>query len=169
MKISFMHPKTILLTIMLIGCAKSDPFPALQLPIYPSAINPNKAIDSPVKGAKSVVYDVAVGFPAKELTDFYNQEMEKIGFFPFPEKGIGTFKWEDFNAASGDREETSKVPARYTATWVNSEKTQKVWLCIYYKPRKNCEKWENIAMVSCNMAKYFDIAMAKRQLENINK
>jgi hypothetical protein len=91
---TFIIVKILLLIILLIGCTKSDPFPALQLPIYPSAINANKAIDSPVKGAKSVAYDAALDFPAKELTDFYDREMSKIGFIPLPEEGIGTFKWK---------------------------------------------------------------------------
>jgi hypothetical protein len=169
MKKTSILAKTILLVILLIGCAKSDPFPAVKLPIYPSAINPNKAIDSPVKGAKAVVYDVAMDFPAKKLTDFYNREMSKIGFIPLPEEGIGTFKWEDFNSKSGNWEETTKVPARYTATWVNKEKTQRVWLYIAYKLRRNGEKWENIAMVSCNMAKYFDMDIVKKQFEEENK
>jgi len=169
MKISFIHAKVLPLIILLIGCTKSDPFPAIPLPIYPSAINLNKAIDSPVKGAKAVVYDVAMDFPAKELTDFYSREMSKIGFIPLPEEGIATFRWEDFNTKSGIWEETTKVPARYTATWVNKEKTQRVWLYIAYKPRRNGEKWENIAMVSCNMAKYFDMDIVKKQFEKENK
>ena len=91
MKISFMHAKIMLLIILLIGCAKSDRFPAVNLPIYPSAINARKSIDSPVKGAKAVVYNVSMDFPAKELTDVYDREMSKVGFIPLPEEGIGTF------------------------------------------------------------------------------
>ena len=166
---AFILAKILPLIILLIGCTKSDPFPAVQLPIYPSAINPNKAIDSPVKGAKSVVYDVAMDFPAKELTDFYDKELSKIGFFPLPEEGIGTFKCEDFYSKSGNWEETTKVPARYTATWVNKEKTQRIWLLIAYGPRRNIKNWENTPMVSCNMAKYFDMDMAKKQLDKVIK
>lgn len=169
MKITFIHAKIILLIILLIGCGKSDPFPAVKLPIYPSAINLNQAIDSPAKGAKAVVYDVSMDFPAKELTDFYNREMRKIGFIPLPEEGIGTFKWEDFNSKSGNWEETTKVPARYTATWVNKEKTQRVGLYIVYKPKRNSKNWENIPMVSCNIAKYFDMGIVKKQFEKENK
>jgi hypothetical protein len=168
-KKTFILAKIILMVILLIGCAKSDPFPAVELPIYPGAINPNRAIDSPVKGAKAVVYDVAMNFPAKELTDFYNREMSKIGFIPLPEEGIGSFKWEDFNSKSGNWEETTKVPARYTATWVNKEKTQRVWLYIAYKPKRDGKNRENIPMVSCNMAKYWDMDTVKKQLENQNK
>ncbi|OGP68246.1 MAG: hypothetical protein A2W27_02965 [Deltaproteobacteria bacterium RBG_16_44_11] len=169
MKKTFIHAKTIILILLLIGCGKSDPFPSVKLPIYPSAINVHQAIDSPAKGAKSVVYDVSMNFPAKELTDFYNKEMGAMGFIPLPEKGIGTFKWEYFNRRSGNWEETTKVPERYTATWVNKEKTQRVWLYIAYEPRRNIKNWENTPMVSCNMAKYFDMEMDKKQLDKMIK
>ena len=164
-----MLAKILPMIILLIGCTKSDPFPGVQLPIYAGAMNLNKAFDSPAEGAKSVAYDVTMDFPANELIDFYNKEMSKIGFSPLPEEGIGTFKWEDFNTKSGRWEESSRVPARYTATWVNKEKTQRVWLYIVYKPKGNSKDWENMPMVSCSMAKYFDMDIVKKQFERENK
>ena len=74
-----------------------------------------------------------------------------------------------FNNKSGNWEVTTKIPARYTATWVNSDKTQRVWLYVAYKPRKNIEKWQSIPLVSCNMAKYWDMAMVKKEIEYKNK
>ena len=169
MKITFIHIKITFLVILLIGCAKSEPFPAVKLPIYPGAINVNQLIDFPVRGGKAVGYDVSIGFPAKELTDFYDKEMSRMCFIGLPEEGIGTFKWEDFNNRSGKWEETTKVPARYTATWVNKEKTQRVWLYIAYDPRRNNTNWENIPMVSCCMAKYFDMDIVKKQFQKENR
>lgn len=69
--------------IPLPGCSKQDPFPSVKLPIYPSATDVHHKIDSPAKGAKSVVYFVQIDFPANELTEFYNKEMERMGFIKF--------------------------------------------------------------------------------------
>lgn len=104
-------------------------------------------------------------FPAKELTDFYNREIQRLGFTPLPEEGIGTFKWESLNTSSGNWEETTKIPARYTATWVNKAKTQRIWLYIAFGPKRNITNWEITPFVSCNMAEYFDMDMVKEHYE----
>ena len=132
-------------------------------------MNTSLGFDSPAKGAKAVAYDLNIDFPAKSLTDFYDKKMKLLGFYPLPEQGIGTFKWEDFNSISGDWEETDKIPARYTATWVNSEKSQRIWLYIAYKPRKGEEDWAKTAFVSCNMSKFWDMEMVKNECYKKNR
>ena len=92
---TFKFANILFIILLLFGCSKSDPFPSVKLPVFPRAINPNIAFDSPAKGSKAVVYDVEIEFPAKELTEFYDKELRIRGFSPLPEEGIGTFKWED--------------------------------------------------------------------------
>ncbi len=150
---------SISICLLFFGCSKSDPFPKISLPIHPSAINPESFFDRPAKGAKCVVYDLRMPFPADEITIFYDSEMDKMGFKPSFEKEAGTFKWENYNYKSGEWEVTTTVPARYTATWVNPEKTLRIWLYIAYKYDGADNSWKNTPMVSCNMANYFDFSL----------
>ena len=122
-------------------------------------------INRPAKDTKAVAYNLSMDFPARDVTDFYNKEMERIGLTPFPEEGFTTFKWESFNSKSGNWEQTTKIPARYTASWVDKKKTQRIFLYVAYGPRKNIKDWEHTPLVSCNITKYFDKRMAEEELE----
>lgn len=146
--------------ILFVGeiCSETDPFHQINLPIYPDAINAETLIDKPVKGAKALVYNVSMQFPAEELTTFYNTEMLKMGFHPSPEEEIGSFSWESFNYKTGEWEKASKAPARYTATWVNLDKSIRIWLYVAYKYDGMNDSWKITPLVSCNIAKYFDKA-----------
>jgi hypothetical protein len=151
-KISFI----LFLIIIFIGCSKKDPFPEIQLPKYPNAINPELLVNRPAKCAKALVYKLNIPFPATEVTTFYNDEIEKLGFSQAPVESIATFKWENFNEKTGEWEETNSVPARYTATWINPDKSIRIWLYMAYKYKYGNQDWEKTLEVSCNIADYFD-------------
>jgi hypothetical protein len=151
--------KTALLFVLFIiiatGCSKSEPFSNIQLPKYPNAIDPKLLIDEPVSGAKALVYKIKTPFPASEVTGFYDREISKLGFYRAPVKSIGTFKWENLNQKTGEWEETKTVPARYRATWVNSQKSIRIWLYMAYKYNNDDENWKETLFVSCNIGQYF--------------
>ena len=146
----------IIFIIVAMGCSKSEPFPNIQLPIHPKAIDPKLLIDKPVKGAKALVYKIQTPFPANEITSFYENEIAKLGFHRAPVKQIATFKWENFNNRTGEWEETDTVPARYTATRVNSDRSIRIWLYMVYKYNYNDKNWKENLTVSCNIADYFE-------------
>jgi len=147
-----------LIVILFVGkiYSETELFPQITLPIYPDAIKAETLIDKPVKGAKALVYHVSMPFPAEALTTFYNTEMLKMGFHPSPEEGIGSFSWANFNYKTGEWEKALRAPARYTATWVNLDKSIRIWLYVAYKYDGMNNSWKTNPMVSCNIAKYFD-------------
>ena len=146
----------ILLIIAGTGCTKSEPISDVKLPEHPDAINPNLIIDSPVKGAKALVYQIKVSFPATEITEYFDIEIKKLGFIKSPTESIGMFKWKSFNQKTGEWEETNKVPARYRATWVDPDKNMRIWLNLKYKKDSTNLNWEETLYVSCNIAENFD-------------
>ncbi len=134
-----------------------DPFPGITLPGHPEAINPKIYTNLPVEGAKSVVYKVSMAFPAERLTSFYDNEMKKMGYEPFTEDELASFQWEDFNAETGEWELTRKIPARYTASWVDSQRKTRIWLYVAYKYDGMNKDWKVNPLASYNMAKYFSL------------
>lgn len=144
------------IALILVGCSENEPFPDIQLPKYPSAIGPKLLIDKPVKGAKALVYEVNIPFPAKDVIKFFDEEISKLGFHQTPAEGIATFKWENINLTNADWKETNKVPARYTASWANPDKSIRIWLYMAYKYNNNDPNWKDTLSVSCNISEYFE-------------
>ena len=142
--------------------ADSDPFPDIKLPVHAKAINPTTKYNSPFSGAKATVYTIKMSFPAKDLTDFYDLQLKEMGYERFPQEGDGgTFEWMNFNNRSGQWEKTTNVPARYTAAWVNQQKTLKIWLYIAFKYDGANPEWTTTPFVSVNMGKLSDLKAAK--------
>jgi len=142
--------------------ADSDPFPNITLPVHAKAINPTTKYNSPFNGAKTAVYTIKISFPAKDLTDFYDSQLKKMGYERFPQEGDGgTFEWMNFNNRSGQWEKTKSAPARYTAAWVNQQQTLKIWLYIAYKYDGANPEWTTTPFVSINIGKLSDLKDAK--------
>jgi len=142
--------------------ADSDPFPNVTLPVHAKAINPTTKYNSPFSGAKASVYKIKMSFPAQDLTDFYDSQLKKMGYERFPQGGDdGTFEWMNFNNRSGQWEKTTALPARYTAAWVNQQRTLKIWLYIAYKYDGANPEWTTTPFVSVNMGKLSDLKDAR--------
>ena len=151
---------SIFILILLAGyaCSKAeDPFPNVTLPVHPKAIDPKVYLNKPIHGAKSAAYRVKIPFPADDLTSFYDREMGKMGYVRFTEDGEGSFQWEDFNYKTGEWEKTTKIPARYTASWVDRGKSTRVWLYIGYKYDGMNDDWKVKPVVSVNVGNFFDL------------
>ncbi len=144
-----------------VACTR-DPFPNITLPVHPRAIKPEIKYNSPFKGAKDVVYKIRMDFPAQELTAFYDTELQKMGYERVPEDSIFTFSWMNFNYKSGEWKKTTTAEgARYTAAWVDQQKTIKIWLYIAYRYDGANAEWNVTPVVSVNMAKLSDIKDTK--------
>jgi hypothetical protein len=150
--------KLILIAFSVLGLTScdSDPFPGVLLPVHPEAIGVNRMNDRPAKGAKAVAYHVSVEFPASKIIEFYNRELASMGYAPFNDTSSSrpSGLWSSFNNRSGKYDETTKPPGRYIAHWVDSAKSNLIWLGISYRYNGLDPTWKNTAMVSCNMAKY---------------
>jgi len=139
-----------------LASCETDPFPEILLPVHPDAVSIKKMIDQPAKGAKAVAYHVSVKFPATKIVNFYNRELESMGYSPLnttiESRPLGM--WSSFNSRPGMFEETAKPPGLYIAHWVDNAKKTWVWLAISYKYDGSDSSWETNALVSCNIAKY---------------
>ena len=143
------------LGIFMIGCSK-DPFPDINIPVYPNNENLVSNVNKPAKGTKSVSYFVNTFFPAKHVITFYNTELEKLGYKPYSEDGYGKLQWQSFNHKSGAWEETTEVPARFNATWVDSKKQIRIILVMNYEYDGSDKEWRNNLFVHCTVSKFFD-------------
>lgn len=130
-------------------------FPNFSLPVYPDAINQKTHFNNPAKGTKAATYQVSAVFPARSLTDFFNEEMINRGFTPYnnPLLALKEFKWNTFNYRTGDWEVTSSPPARYSAKWSNEKEDQFVWLSIDFKDTDGSNK-VGTAFVRIHVARY---------------
>jgi hypothetical protein len=145
----------------LVACTR-DPFPNIMLPVHPRAINPEIKYNAPFNGAKAAAYKIRMPFPAQELTTFYDTELQKMGYERVPEDTVFTFHWMNFNYKSGEWEKTTIAEgARYTAAWVDHQKTTKIWLYIAYRYDGANAEWNVTPVVSVNMAKLSDIKYTK--------
>jgi hypothetical protein len=140
-----------------------DPFPNITLPIHPNAINAEIKYNAPFKGAKATVYRVKMPFPAKDLTAFYDSQLAKMGYESFTESDIFNFEWMNFNYKSGEWKKTTNTDqgARYTAAWVDHQKTVIIWLYIAYEYDGNDAKWTVTPLVSVNMSKFSNFKDSK--------
>jgi len=144
-----------------IACTR-DPFPNITLPVHPRAINADIKYNAPFNGAKAAAYKIRMPFPAQELTTFYDTELQKMGYERVSEDTIFTFKWMSFNYKSGEWEKTTTVEgARYTAAWVDRQKTNKIWLYIAYRYDGANAAWNVTPEVSINIAKVSDFKETK--------
>jgi hypothetical protein len=154
------HKLSILTFIILfiggLTSCETDPFPGILLPVHPDAVSTKRMSDRPEKGAKAVAYHVSVKFPATKIIDFYNRELESMGYLPLnatiESRPLGM--WSSFNSRTGKFEETTKPPGLYIAHWVDNAKKTWIWLAISYEYDGADPSWETNALVSCNMAKY---------------
>ncbi|MDY7031149.1 MAG: hypothetical protein SVY10_04465, partial [Thermodesulfobacteriota bacterium] len=149
----------VLLIIFFVGglaSCEADPFPRILLPVHPDAISTKRINDKPVKGAKAVVYNVSVQFPATKIIEFYNRELVSMGYVPLnatiESRPLGI--WSSINNRTGKFEEVKKAPGLYIAHWVDNSKETWIWLVISYKFDGADPSWDNTAIVSCNIAKY---------------
>ena len=144
-----------------VACTR-DPFPNITLPVHPKAIQPRNEYNAPFKGAKATTYKLRMPFPAEELTVFYDTELQKMGYERVPMDRIFTFSWMSFNYKSGEWEKTTTVEgARYTAAWVDHQKTTKIWLYIAYQYDGAYAEWNITPLVSINIAKMTDFKETK--------
>jgi hypothetical protein len=60
----------------------------------------------------------------------------------------------NFNYKSGEWEKTTTTPARYTAAWVDHQKTIKIWLYIAYRYDWANVEWNVTPLVSVNMSRF---------------
>jgi len=151
----------LLLALSFSAACTRDPFPNVTLPVHPKAINPEVKYDSPVKGAKAVVYKIRMPFPAEELTDLYDTEMKKMGYARVPADDIFTFQWMNFNSRSGEWEKTTTPPARYTAAWIDHQKKTRIWLYVIYRYDSANAEWNVTPLVGVNLAKFSDSTEVK--------
>ena len=110
-----------------------------QFPIYSGAkgIKEYSLKDGLIKG---IFYKVKIPYPAKEVLDFYEKEMKKMGYIPFVEEDLkyADRTWQTF-------QDTTKRGSPYVnqliAYWVNPQKTKRVVLglryCYYVKPNNS--------------------------------
>ncbi len=144
-----------------VACTR-DPFPNITLPVHPKAINPEFENNAPFKGAKAVAYKIRMPFPAQELTTFYDTELQKMGYERVSADTVFTFQWMNFNYKSGDWKKTTTVEeARYTAAWVDHQKTNKIWLYIAYRYDGANADWNITPLVSISIAKAADFKEVK--------
>lgn len=124
-----------------------------SLPVYPTGFDVSANM-KPSAWDEEVFYKVKANFPAAEVTFFYDKEFQARGFIPYAEDGYGKRRWENFDQRTGEWDSTSRVPARYIATWVDKEKTVRIVLFLRYKYDYQNKDWDKILLVNCGKGKF---------------
>ena len=108
--------KSMLLFLMTIvflittACKGANTKSFTDLPVSQKAFDVQHFNDRPAKGAKAVIYKVATHFPAEEVTNFIDQEMQKKGFkrYLMPYQAGRNFSWTTLHPTTGMWEKTDK-------------------------------------------------------------
>lgn len=106
-----------------------------QLPVYKDARNVKYY--SPNRDAiKAISYNVKISYPAKDIINFYNEEMTHLGYQPFVED---YYKYADRNwqhyidgTAKGDPE-----VSQYNSDWTDEKHTKRATLLLKIYTYKN--------------------------------
>jgi hypothetical protein len=103
---------------------------SFESPIYPKAEN-IKSFSLKNDLIQGVSYELEVHYPAKEVLNFYEKEMARLGFEPFVEEyyKYGDKVWQTF--IDSTREGNPHV-AQLLADWVDIQKTKRAKLILRY-------------------------------------
>lgn len=144
--------------LIITACNGANTKSLTDLPVIHNAFDVQRFNDRPAKGAKAVIYKVATHFPAEEVTNLLDQEMQKKGFkrYLMPSQAGRSFSWTTLNPTTGIWDKTDKVPARFLASWTNENRDEIAWIVIDYSPHAKIAKWEATAQVSFQIAKLTD-------------
>ena len=156
--------------IVLASCSNEQKRIFTELPVHPEAINVQYSNDRIVKGVTSLTYKVKIPFPASETINFIESNVTKKGFIRFniPFMALPAFKWSNFNPKSGDWEETNKIPARYSARWINESKDEIIWIVVDYSFANKTDDWQNTAHVSLQISSFSQFKKEMEAIREIN-
>jgi uncharacterized membrane protein YfhO len=106
-----------------------------QLPVYKEAKNV-KYFSSNNNMSKEANYNVKISYPAKDIINFYNEEMSKLGYQPFVEE---YYKYADRNwrhyidgTVKGDPE-----VSQYNSDWTDEKHIKRATLLLKIYTYKN--------------------------------
>lgn len=129
------------MVVALLGCndnsvnkrAEGDQSSKLKnanLPIYPNAQNIEEQSLNKDQ-VQTVTYSLEINYPAKEVLNFYEKEMQRLGYEPFSEE---YYKYDDRTwSFYGDATiKGSPDVAQLKADWVDSKKTKRASLTLKY-------------------------------------
>jgi hypothetical protein len=153
------------------ACAENDPFPNVNLSVCPGAVNIETHLNDPAKGVKALTYQVSANFPARDVTEFYNVQLEKRGFKKHddPLHALKGFEWTNFNPTTGNWETTKQLPARYFASWVNDKQDQFVWLVIDFNTGSEDNQQNGTASVSIHVTKFSAFLKDQNEIRKLRK
>ncbi|MDY6880226.1 MAG: hypothetical protein SV686_08275 [Thermodesulfobacteriota bacterium] len=166
-----MKPVYVLMVVGLIAftsCSKEQKRSFTELPVYPEAINAQYFNDHVAKGVASLTYKVKIPFPASETINFIEHNVTAKDFIRYNISfmALPGFKWSNFNPKSGEWEETNKIPARYSTSWVSESKNEIIWIVVDYSSANETEDWQNTAHVSIQIASF---SQFKKEMEAIRQ
>ena len=76
--------------------------------------------------------------------------------YKYFEDGYGNKGWEDFSLRSGKWEAALDVPARFVGTWVDQEKSKRVFLDLFYRYDEKDPQWKECLLVECKVCSFLD-------------
>lgn len=141
-----------------------DPFPGINLPIFPDALQVHHVINNP-EGTKSVQYKVKIKWPAHELITFYALKFDKMGLSKYSKDNYGRGEWEHY--ADGTLKDSSESN-RYLESWVDKNHSIRILLAIDYTGTKSRSDGAEI-FVACQISKFYDFTKLNEFYERLKK
>ncbi len=125
----------------------------LCLPVYSGGKDIGK-YESDGGHYRGIGYSVEIAFPAGEMIKVFEKRMEKAGMVRYAEDGVGSGRWEAFNPKTGEWDASVSPPARYVASWVDSEKRTRAVVELRHRGGG-----ERRVKVSCIVGRFFDLRL----------
>ncbi len=160
----------VILFVVIASCSNDQKRTYSELPVHPEAINAQYSNDRIAKGVTSLTYKVKIPFPASETINFIENNVTKKGFirYKIPFMALPGFKWSNFNPKSGEWEETDKIPARFSAYWVNENKNEIIWIVVDYSYANKKDDWQNTAHVSLQISSFSQFKEGMEAIKEID-
>lgn len=131
------------------GGIQEEPYPDINISIYPDAINVNSYSDGRA-GVKSKSYNVQMAYPPKKIISFYGEEVAKIGFTEFQGSTLLSEEWIKFR----DGTKPAKPYVRqFAKAWLEPKKNIRLILVLRYETILP-DQWNNNLFVVCQLMPY---------------
>ncbi len=134
-----------------IGGISANPYPKIEIPIYPAAANIVYFSDISAQ-IKSKSYMVEVDYPATKVIDFYNIELKRLGFTKFNKDVMTTERWIYFQDGT---KKGKPFVCQYVEFWIDQEKKIEIILILRYETT-SYGNWNNKLLVVCQIMPYID-------------
>jgi hypothetical protein len=124
---------------------------SLKIPYYSNAESVHQGIDKN-KLKKTILYSVAIPYPEKNVLDFYDIELSKLGFKVFlPKMYSETRKWSLlYDIVDGKKHNNAQLDA----FWINENKHFITWLALFTEWNQETDNTKNMQWVKLDIKTY---------------